>query len=169
MRSLAALLFVVLLLHMSSCTAPGQALDPDMILAVDSRSGRGPAGAQEPWVIRHAFVDLNRRALDSGEHSVGDTLRARLFDDEVVRLQLVSVDSVASRLSVRADLVAPESGFLLLTLAPDRAAGTLEWASRAMTLHIRHDEGSGRHLLLHVDPEAEDVLPGAPPEIPPAP
>lgn len=162
-------LLILIPLLMASCAAPGRTLAPDMMMAADEKPADAPAGAEEPWVIRHAFLDLNERAFHADGFAPGDTLRARLFQGEEVALRMVARDSVASRATLRADLLPPEEGVLLLALEPDRAAGTLDWTSRRTTLHVRFDSASGRHVLLEVDPDLENILPGAPPEVPPEP
>jgi hypothetical protein len=167
---------VALLLIFAGCDGmtsvgltPGAALEADMILAAEPPSGARPAIADEAWVTRYAPLRMNLLPLEDGGAAAGDTLRARLFDGEVVLLRFVARGPMAGRLNVRADLLPPETGHLLLSLADGAASGALVWGSRGQTLRVHHGADPAGHVLLEVDPDLEDVLPGAMPLVPPEP
>jgi len=167
MRLHIAALAITAPLLIVNCAAPGQALDPDMILSSEAPAGERPSVADEEWVVRHALADVNPQAFAREGVSAGDTLRARLFDDELIQLRLVAMESVADFLNVRLEMISPEAGFVLLSLGDGRVLGTIEWQSRGKKLYVRHDAELNRHVLLEVDPALEGELPGAPPEIQP--
>jgi hypothetical protein len=160
---LAALLPAVL--WAPACTGPvGAALERDVLFV---RAEPAAVEVSEAWAARAEAVRVNERAFAADAFVPGDTLGFDVFEAGRLRAVVGAVDTIRGHRAVRARLLPPEEGDLLLTLGPERAAGSLHWRNRRATYYLRYDAAHGTHVLTEVDPSQEDVLPGAPP--PPTP
>jgi hypothetical protein len=154
-----------LALTASSCmhSRPDDSTTRTSVFLPEPEADGRPAFASEPAVLRHEFVRVQYRLFSEGQVVAGDTLSVALFDDVRLRAEVGNVGQVGGVRTYRMHLLEPDSGSLLLSMQPDRATGTLDWTSTGRRFHLRYDMDSGHHVILEVDPEKEDTLPGADP------
>jgi hypothetical protein len=141
----------------------GASTDPQIVV-LRPWSGELPAAARSAAVLRVGHAELSPRLLGEPGLAAGDRVAIHLFDGEVITaaVEEASADRQGVR-QVRARLLEPHVGVLLLSTLGDTASGNLVIDSDGRAFRLRHDASSGRHFLAQVDPSAEDVLPGSPP------
>jgi hypothetical protein len=94
---------------------------------------------------------------------IGDTIAAPIFNEWTLTAFVERIDVVADHRNIRARLFPPQEGVILLTVGQDRVAGNIRWESAGRFFYLRFAPDIRSHVLVEVDPEKEDVLPGAPP------
>lgn len=122
-----------------------------------------PAAAAEPWARRAGAVGLNPRVFGAAPPAPGDTLELDVFGEARLAAQVAAADSVRDLRTLRAHLLPPHAGDLVLTTGSERAVGTLLWTNAGRAFRLLYDQRLRTHVLVEVDPAREDVLPGAPP------
>jgi hypothetical protein len=134
------------------------------LLVIRSWPGELPPAAQASAVLRAGEAQLSARLLAGEGLTEGERFPIHLFDGEVVRVALERVSSdIQGVRQVRARLLEPYVGILLLSIRGESVIGNLVIESDGRAFRLRHDASSGRHYMAQVDPSAEDVLPGSPP------
>jgi len=158
-----ALLTCLLVLLATQCNTEDAGHDgvPRLFESVTDPDSR-PAVAEAPWAIRVAAVVPGRALLEPDHLGVGDSLAVELFDGEVFLASVTSISQVVGRQNVRATILEPGAGDVLLTLGEGHAAGIITLTD-GRRFDLRHDATTSTHLLIEVDPELLDEVPGDPP------
>jgi hypothetical protein len=139
--------------------------DPRVFASVDTPET--PALLAEEWVIRHEVVTLNDRLFREDGLQLGDTISISIFNERSLTGGVDRVETVADHRNVRARLLPPEQGHILLTIGAHRVNGNVQWHTRGRIFYLRFAPDIGAHVFVEVDPEKEDILPPSPPVIPP--
>lgn len=153
--------------------APGARLAADAPVEVVTawlKPGDVPEAARHESVVGFWRVHLHEDVLSAEALTEGRVLSIRLPEQPGQEAQSVvatvyAAEPVGAYTNVRAR--GEDGATVLLTVGREGVSGRVQTARPAQRFDLRYDAPSRRHVLLRIDPEREDVLPGAPPLEPP--
>ncbi len=120
----------------------------------------------EEYELRGEAVRINPKLFEPDRLRRGDTLLLNLFEDleltgEVTRTgEYAGVQTVTGRFG-------DQQGDFTFSMEQGRLLGSVRMPPESRYVMIRYWQEEGVHLVIEVDPERLDVLPGAPPLTPP--
>ncbi len=114
----------------------------------------------EDAVVGVLGVHIHRSLLEPDEIVVGDQLQIVVMNDREVIATVEAVDVRGEHRSLRGNIDPPGTGHIALTVSGARVWGEIQIHDPVERYYVRFDEVLDRHLLVKVDPDREDILPG---------
>ncbi|CAN5854410.1 hypothetical protein BH23ACT11_BH23ACT11_15410 [soil metagenome] len=161
-QPLILIIFATTFMHCASSREGGESGSLD-VLTARLQVAEPSQFAAEAWVERYEPVIVHSEIIAGDRPSVGDRLSLSIFGEHEVVAIVSAVDNVGSFRNIRAQEADGGQGDILLSVGNGQVAGTIQLYQPAKRFYIRYDESISRHVVMEVNPEEEDVLPGAPP------